>query len=205
MKHEIAKSVLMVKEFHDLFEHPVGRVIGQEPLNIRQLRIKLLFEELAELAEASDVRQTMAILAYQHLQKVDAKMTVKPIPGQQAEVTFQLGHIADGDNVDVVEEADALADLQYVLDGKKLTSGLYLYMDEVFEVVHKNNMSKAHRDEEHAIQTINREKDLQKRVLYTKAERDGKWFVYNHDGKLTKPWDHIKVAIAPIIVPHIQK
>lgn len=185
-------SVKMVKQFHDLFEHPIGRVIGQEPLNIRQLRIKLLFEELAELAEAGDVRQTMAVLSSQYLQKVNARIIIEK--DQTQNIAFDLP--PDGNNVDSVEEADALADLQYVLDGKKLTSGLYLYMDAIFERVHMNNMSKAHRTEDHANETMDKKPD---EAPFTKALRGDLWFLYNKDGKLTKPWDHKKVSIASLL------
>lgn len=191
---EISKSVLMVKKFHDLFEHPIGRVIGEEPLNIRQLRIKLLFEELVELAEAGDVNTTMAMLCLKHLEKVNVKMH---IDHAKKEMKVDMTEIpADGDNVNSVEEADALADLQYVLDGKKLTSGLYPYMDEIFEVVHNNNMNKAHKNLDHIMQTCDRKPD---EAPFTHAERGGLFFLYNKDGKLTKPWDHIKVSIAPLL------
>ena len=192
MENKLSESVKMVKEFHDLFEHPVGRVIGEEPLHIRQLRIKLLFEELMELAVASDVRQTAALLCFKHLQKEDMRVQIK---GE--EINIDLSNVpVDGYKVDVVEEADALADLQYVLDGKKLTSGLYIHMEEVFKIVHQNNMTKAHRSETHANETIERKPE---EGPFTKAERSGLWFIYNKDGKLTKPWDHKKVSIKPII------
>lgn len=189
---KLPASVQMVKQFHDLFEHPIGRVIGQEPLNIRQLRVKLLFEELVELAEAGDVRQTMAVLSSQYLQKVNARIVIEK--DQTQNITFELP--PDGNNVDSVEEADALADLQYVLDGKKLTSGLYLYMDAIFERVHMNNMNKAHRTEDHANETMDKKPE---EAPFTKALRGDRWFLYNKDGKLTKPWDHMKVSIAPLL------
>lgn len=193
MENNLPESVKMVKQFHDLFEHPVGRVIGEEPLNIRQLRVKLLFEELMELAEASDVRQTAAVLCFKHLQKENVKVQVNG-----NDVALDMTDIpVDGYNVDVIEEADALADLQYVLDGKKLTSGLYPYMEDVFRVVHENNMSKAHKSEAHCLETV--EKTFNIKGGYQTAERGGLWFLYNGDGKLTKPWDHKKVSIAPLI------
>lgn len=187
----LPSSVKMVKEFHDLFEHPVGRVLGKEPLNIRQLRIKLLFEELVELAAAGDVSQTMGILCFKQLQKFDCQVII----GEDKNLNLKLNLPPDGDNVDIVEEADALADLQYVLDGKKLTSGLYPYMEGVFERVHQNNMTKAHRSDAHAMETA----EKGNMDGYSIAERGGLFFLYNSDGKLTKPWDHKKVSIAPLL------
>src|SRR6478609_1553583 len=96
--------VASVKEFHQVFEHPINK-LGQEQLKIRQLRIKLLFEELKELAEASDCKETFRDLC---------EATVSDENWLNA---------TDGDNVDHLEELDALCDIQYVLAGKVLTGG----------------------------------------------------------------------------------
>lgn len=47
------------------------------------------------------------------------------------------------ENNDIVEAADALADLQYVLSGAILEFGLGSKFDEVFAEVQRSNMSKA--------------------------------------------------------------
>lgn len=168
------KSVEQVKEFHLAFEHPIGKLEGLEPLKIRQLRIKLLFEEIKELAEASDVQKTFKSLCEKETDDIT------------------IHH--DGDNVNKVEELDALCDIQYVLDGKKLTSGLYEVFEEGFNIVHSNNMTKAHRDEEHV-----KESSEKLGIHLECINRNGVYIAVNPDGKLTKPWDHKKVSLNHLI------
>ncbi len=170
---EKKSSVEKVKEFHEMFEHPIGTISSLEPLKIRQLRIKLLFEELSELAEAGDVRQTFRDLCI----------------NKSCE-----GFTLDGDNVNKKEELDAITDIQYVLDGKKLTSGLYEVCEEAFDLIHENNMKKAHRSPEHVNESAER-----LGIALTCIERNGIFVAVNSDGKTTKPWDHEKVTLNHLI------
>lgn len=55
---------------------------------------------------------------------------------------------------DIVEIADALCDLQYVLSGAVLEFGLGKKFAELFNEVQRSNMSKACDTEEHAIETV---------------------------------------------------
>lgn len=171
-------SLRRVKDFHQLFEHPIGALKDQEPLKIRQLRINLLFEELKELAEAGDVMGTFRDLC-------------NGVVADEKLLSAQ-----DGDNVDKVEELDAICDIQYVLNGKILTSGLYPVFDEAFIMVHSNNMSKAHGNLESAQQTVAANGGYDEvRVV----ERMGKILTVRKDGKLIKPHDHKKVNLKPLI------
>lgn len=169
-----------VKEFHETFEHPIGSIEGGEPLKIRQLRIKLLFEEIAELAEAGDVPATMESLCHKYISDSTADN------GQPN---------VDGDNVNRIEELDALCDIQYVLDGKKLTSGLHEVFDEAFDLIHSNNMNKAHESEYHALKTV----QVNKLEDYSIKAKDGKFLLFNSIGKLIKPHDHKKVTLNHLI------
>ena len=178
-------SLDKVKEFHELFEHPIGLCPNhEEPLKIRQLRIKLLFEELSELAEASDVKITFMDLCEGYANKAYSEMKGEP------EKWF------DGDNVDKVEELDAITDIQYVLDGKKLTSGLHTVTSEAFDLIHENNMEKAHMSELHCNQTITINKMIGANVV---EKSEGVFLLYNSDWKLTKPHDHKKVDLSHLI------
>jgi predicted HAD superfamily Cof-like phosphohydrolase len=178
------KSIELVRQFHETFEHPVGVDSSHvEPLKIRQLRIKLLFEELAELAEASDCQLTMTELcsdyATPRLLKSDTE-------------------VVDGDNVNKVEELDALCDIQYVLDGKILTSGLHQVFWKAFETVHKNNMGKAHTSEAHCKETIRhllsrKGGNASDYTILKKSE--GVYLLLDANGKLTKPHNHTKVKL----------
>ena len=57
-------------------------------------------------------------------------------------------------NNDIVEVADALCDLQYVLSGAVLEFGLGNKFVELFNEVQRSNMSKACDNEEQALETI---------------------------------------------------
>lgn len=176
------KSLQQVAEFHSTFEHPIAKgPYSKEDLKIRQLRIKLLFEELAELAEAGDVRGTFYMLCQDF---INMPKSVSQPP-------------SDGNNVDKIEELDALCDIQYVLNGKILTSGLHNIFDIAFDTVHHNNMSKAHRDKAHAEETIRVLKSRPQHgpVEYSIIERNGVIILINDHGKVLKPHDHVKVKL----------
>lgn len=172
------KATEQVQDFHKLFEHPIGKLNELEPLTIRQLRIKLLFEELEELAEAGDVMGTFTNLCIKHN-------------------TVKNADKIDGDNVNKKEELDALCDLEYVLHGKINTSGLHEVFDRAFDLVHGNNMQKAHKSNEHAEETI---KSLSDGNGYNVEEKQPNKFVLKReDGKVIKPHDHKKVDLSPLL------
>ena len=58
------------------------------------------------------------------------------------------------DNNDIVEVADALCDLQYVLAGAVLEFGLAEKFKDLFDEVHRSNMSKACKSMEEADATV---------------------------------------------------
>lgn len=91
---------------------------------------------------------------------------------------------------DLVEVADALADLQYVLLGAVLEFGLTLKFDEIFHEVHRSNMSKMWSEE-----------DLRNsRVIHYRMEAtDGGWICYNEQGKVVKPPSYSPANIAAIL------
>jgi predicted HAD superfamily Cof-like phosphohydrolase len=181
----------MVKEFQDLFEKPMTHEMGEEPLNIRQLRAKLLFEESVEYAEASDVKLTWAKLCLNYLLFMGAEFKFE----ESNKTVGLIIQATDGNNVDLIEQADALGDIQVILSGSILTARLEPYIMEVIRVIHQNNMAKAHVSKDHCLETVFRKGMLD----YKAEEREGKWFLYNKDGKLTKPWNHAKVKIGPFI------
>lgn len=77
------------------------------------------------------------------------------------------------DDKDLVEIADALCDIQYVLSGAVLEFGLGEKFRALFEEVQRSNMSKACDTEEEA----------QKTVQYYKEERDTEGYYEKRDGK----------------------
>jgi predicted HAD superfamily Cof-like phosphohydrolase len=89
-------------------------------------------------------------------------------------------------NKDIVEVADALCDLQYVLSGAILEFGIGEKFDELFDEVQRSNMSKACSSIEEAIETISHYK--QKDGTESEYKKLGdKWVVYRlSDNKILK-------------------
>ena len=100
---------------------------------------------------------------------------------------------------DLVEVADALCDIQYVLSGAVLEFGLGEKFKELFEEVQRSNMSKACNSEEEAIQTAEyyrTERDTE--AYYEK--RDGKWLVYRKgDNKTLKSINYSPADLKSIL------
>lgn len=87
---------------------------------------------------------------------------------------------------DIVEIADALCDLQYVLSGAILEFGLGDKFKSLFEEVQRSNMSKACSSEEEARQTVTHYLEKEGTSCYYKPV-DGKWLVYRtSDNKTIK-------------------
>ena len=107
----------MVREFHEAFDHPV-RTTPDANVPERVLRMNLIQEEVNELGEALDL------------------YWYKESDGTITWDTFWH----DERNVNTVEVADALADIDYVVQGAALTFGIP--HDAVFDEVHRSNMAK---------------------------------------------------------------
>lgn len=168
---EMNQSTGMVAEFHRTFNHPIAENVGDETLEVRQLRIKLLFEELQELAEATGCERTFHEICYH---KVDANEEFWAIGGDTI----------DSDQVDHIAELDALCDLQYVLDGKILTSGHWRHFNQAFSEVQRSNMSKACDTEEEASMKIY--ELTNKGINVHKELHNGKWILVREDKKVLK-------------------
>lgn len=86
----------------------------------------------------------------------------------------------------IVEIADALADLQYVLSGTVLEFGLGEKFVEIFNEVHRSNMSKACGDEKQAEETVKYyQEEKGEEALYEKSGK--KYNVYRKsDNKVLK-------------------
>ncbi len=73
------------------------------------------------------------------------------------------------ENNDLVEIADALCDLQYVLSGAVLEFGLGEKFVKLFNEVQRSNMSKACDDEQQAIETVAFYKEKGVEAYYEKS------------------------------------
>lgn len=120
-------SAEMVREFHETFGHPVASSPNLSTTavsdSLLKLRLDLIAEEFFELVAATigeDAAQLMS--------------------DRWAEV----GVVSEDSPRDVVETADALADMEYVIHGFALAAGIPL--PKVVEEVHASNMSKLGED-----------------------------------------------------------
>jgi predicted HAD superfamily Cof-like phosphohydrolase len=87
---------------------------------------------------------------------------------------------------DIVEVADALCDIQYVLSGAILEFGLGDKFKDLFEEVQRSNMSKACKSEDEAKATVEHYKKKDGTECYYKQEGN-KWLVYRtSDNKTIK-------------------
>ncbi|WP_425391163.1 hypothetical protein [Ekhidna sp.] len=103
------------------------------------------------------------------------------------------------DDNDLVEIADALCDIQYVLSGAVLEFGLGEKFKELFEEVQRSNMSKACKTEEEAKQTVTHYKAEKDTDAYYE-ERDGKWLVYRvGDNKTLKSINYSPADLKSIL------
>ncbi len=86
-------------------------------------------------------------------------------------------------NRDIVEVADALCDLQYVLSGAVLEFGLADKFAQLFDEVQRSNMSKACKTIEEAEATVAHYKKKGVDCLYEEA--DGHYLVYRTEDRKT--------------------
>ena len=100
---------------------------------------------------------------------------------------------------DLTEVADALCDLQYVLSGAILEFGLGEKFKELFDEVHRSNMSKACKTVEEANETIAHYKATADTDSYHK-EIDGLFLVYRtSDNKTLKSVNYSPAALKEIL------
>ncbi len=87
-------------------------------------------------------------------------------------------------NQDIVEVADALCDLQYVLSGAILEFGLGDKFKALFDEVQRSNMSKTCQDEAEAIKTVKYYKEKDGTECYYQQEGNH-WLVYRKSDNKT--------------------
>jgi len=100
---------------------------------------------------------------------------------------------------DMVEVADALCDIQYVLSGAILEFGLGDKFKALFEEVQRSNMSKACNSMEEAEDTVKYYRETKNTSSYIK-ESDGKFLVYrDEDNKTLKSINYSPANLAGIL------
>lgn len=110
-----------VTEFHKLYGQPIATTPGHIDPNRMRLRLKLIAEEFSELIEAT--------------------LADRPMPYRDPLCVALDNMIDDADvSVDIVETADALGDLMYVIQGMALEMGIDL--EAVVAEIHASNLTK---------------------------------------------------------------
>ena len=100
---------------------------------------------------------------------------------------------------DLVEIADALCDIQYVLSGAVLEFGLGEKFVELFNEVQRSNMSKACDTQQEALITLSHYKKKDGTEGYYK-EINGKWLVYRaSDDKVLKSINYSPANLKDIL------
>lgn len=100
---------------------------------------------------------------------------------------------------DIVEVADALCDIQYVLAGAILEFGLGEKFKDLFEEVQRSNMSKACVSEEEAQKTVEHYLKKDGTECYYRKEGE-KWLVYRKaDNKTIKSINYSPTNLQKII------
>ena len=112
----------------------------------------------------------------------------------------ELNELAEAiENKDLVEVADALCDIQYVLSGAVLEFGLGDKFVTLFEEVQRSNMSKACKTEQEAQATVKHYTENKNTPCYYK-EADGKFLVYREsDNKTLKSVNYSPADLASIL------
>ena len=100
---------------------------------------------------------------------------------------------------DIVEVADALCDIQYVLSGAILEFGLGEKFNALFEEVQRSNMSKACANEKEAVATVAYYMAKDGTECYYREE-GGKWLVYRKsDNKTIKSINYSPADLKKIL------
>lgn len=120
---DIRNSYERVKEFHKVFGHPIGDKPAIPDDDRQELRLALILEEAIELAEAMGYNTR----------------------GVSNEVQYMLYELGPVENpTDLIAVADALGDLDYVVNGAAIEFGIDL--PKVTAEVHRSNMTKLGSD-----------------------------------------------------------
>lgn len=103
---------------------------------------------------------------------------------------------------DLVEIADALCDLQYVLSGAILEFGLGKIFADLFEEVQRSNMSKVCHSRQVAERTLHYYQEHRDTEGYI-VERDGEFLVYRKsDNKVLKSIEYSPADLESILAAH---
>ncbi len=177
-------NFLKVKDFMTtMCQLPEDGSVPEVNKDIVALRLELILEEYIELTEA--------LLSKDN---IDAQVLIALLRESSHAISLLKEESID---IDKVEVADALADIEYVNSGAAHAFGIDL--DKCFEEVHRSNMTKACSSEEEANKTI--AKYATKGVeAYSLEVSSGKRLVLRaSDNKVLKSINYSEANLAPIV------
>ncbi len=119
-------SIHLVREFHEIFGHPIATAPTTPDAKRRLLRFRLIFEELLEFGRAIGVDD----LANVTQEEFDALV-------RTALNSFSIDETCE---VNLPEAADALGDIDYVVQGSNLEFGFPA--EKISAEIHEANLSK---------------------------------------------------------------
>lgn len=154
MKHTLPK----VREFHAKFSHPIAKQPCIPELKVRMLRVNLIATELCELCDAWGLE--LAIVS-------------KPNAGVNEEDRVLISE-SPGAVCSLDGAADALGDLDYVVQGANIVAGYPA--EAVIDEIQASNMSKLGADGEP---------------------------IKRSDGKVMKGPHYFKPDIAKVLAPYL--
>lgn len=123
-------TIHLVASFHAAFDHPISAVPTVPSVDTRLLRFRLILEELMEFGRAIGVKRLAGIPDEEFQQLVKDQL--------------KLISIDETAPVDLIEAADALGDIDYVVQGSNLVFGFPA--EAIIAEIHSANMSKLGED-----------------------------------------------------------
>ena len=165
-------------------------------LFMRKIKTNLVMQKIDSLNQVADFHRT-----FQH-----PIVDVPSIPAEDrcklrvSLISEELKELEEAIAAkDIVEIADALCDIQYVLSGAALEFGLGEKFVELFEEVQRSNMSKACKTKEEAQATVNHYMQTENTEGYYK-EVEGLYLVYRtSDNKTLKSINYSPADLKSII------
>lgn len=188
-----------VAVFNRIMGQPVADNHKEVPLKLRQLGIKLIFEELKELAIASGCEKTYFDLCVDSMNESVVKSVFHDAPTEQTQeyiaehkaIKEVVGeHISDSDIIDEVEQIDGLADVQYTLSWAVNVFGHSSRFIKAFDEACESNNSKACKTKDEAIETVTYWENKDGVPCHIE-EIDGLFVVKNSFGKVKKSVNYI--------------
>ena len=165
-----------VKEFMNVFGQDCPEKPTIPDLSTRVLRVKLLLEEVLELAEASGLKiiDPMGFEINKSLLKGFGGIEIVENPNTQP---------------DLIEIADAIADISYVNYGAANAYGIDI--KPVEDEVHYSNMTKLFFEDE--IDNLSKQEEMD--FYFTRVPNTNRYLVKNSDGKVQKSPSYKKADI----------